>query len=63
MAAKVDEQVLNRILYLRNQGLTQQVIGTRLGLTARTVRLYLAMVRDGKNPFQKVEESVQSESL
>lgn len=63
MAAKVDRKVLDRILYLRNQNLTQAVIGERLGLTARTVRLYLAMVRDGVDPFKKQEKDVQPESL
>jgi orotate phosphoribosyltransferase-like protein len=42
MAAKVSPAILARILYLRNQGLTQEIIGIRLGLATRTVRLYLA---------------------
>lgn len=49
MAAKVDEKVLARILELRYKyGLTQAVIGTRLGLASRTVRLYLSMDRKKK---------------
>lgn len=63
MSAKVTEDLLDRMVYLRNQGLTQEVIGTRLGITSRTVRLYLAMVRDGKNPFVKEAENVPSDSL
>jgi DNA-binding transcriptional regulator YiaG len=43
MAAKVDERVLARIIELREKyGLTQAVIGIRLGLSTRTVRLYLS---------------------
>lgn len=45
MAVKVTPEVLARILYLRNQGLTQQIIGIRLGIATRTVRLYLAAER------------------
>ncbi len=45
MAVKVDEKVLERILYLRAQGLTQAIIGTRLGLSSRTIRFYLSLER------------------
>lgn len=57
MANKVDAQVLARILELRYKyGLTQAVIGTRLGLATRTVRLYLSMDR------KKKEQDVQPNS-
>lgn len=39
---KVDDKVLQRLLYLHSIGLTQGVIGERLGLSARTVRLYIS---------------------
>jgi DNA-binding transcriptional regulator LsrR (DeoR family) len=45
MANKVDEAILKRLLYLHSQGLTQSVIGQRLGISSRTVRYYLAESR------------------
>lgn len=43
MANKVSPEVLARIIELREKyGLTQAVIGVRLGLSTRTVRLYLS---------------------
>lgn len=49
MAAKVNSTVLARIIELREKyGLTQAVIGIRLGLSTRTVRLYLSQHRKQK---------------
>lgn len=50
---KVDEKVYKRILYLKEQGLTQEVIATRLGISARTVRVYLRAAKTGTKPYEK----------
>lgn len=60
MAAKVDEQVYKRILELRALGLTNEIIGIRLGISARTVRVYTRAARLGLKAYEKPEkENVQ----
>lgn len=59
MAAKVDAKVLARIIELREKyGLTQTVIGERLGLTSRTVRLYLSQERKRKEALNVPSENL-----
>lgn len=45
MAAKVDAIVLARILTLKRQSLTHEIIAQRLGLSLRTVRFYISQLR------------------
>jgi DNA-binding transcriptional regulator LsrR (DeoR family) len=64
MAAKVDAKVLARILELRYKyGLTQEVIGTRLGLASRTVRFYLAQERKRAEAQKEIGSCSTPESL
>jgi len=48
---KVDPATFDRILYLRSQGLTQEVIAQRLGISARTVRVYLRAAKTNTKPY------------
>ena len=63
MAAKVDEKLYARILELRTKyGLTQEVIATRLGISARTVRVYLRSAATGTVPYKPTEKAEDSPS-
>ena len=58
MAPKVDERVHKRILELLALGLTHNVISQRLGITERTIRVYVRAQREGSKPYhpeQKIE--------
>lgn len=52
MAAKVDEQVLKRILQLKGIGLTDKVISIRLGISERTIRVYTRSSRTSTLPYR-----------
>lgn len=54
MAAKVDQAVFDRILELKERyGLTNSVIGERLGISTRTVRVYLRAHRLSLKPYER----------
>ena len=54
MAIKVDQDVFDRILELKSRyNLTNEVIATRLGISSRTVRVYLRAARLNLKPYQK----------
>lgn len=52
MIKKIDEHTTKRIRQLLEIGLTQEVIATRLGISARTVRVYARSFRTGMKPYQ-----------
>lgn len=63
MAAKVTESIYKRILQLKALGLTDSVIGERLGITPRTIRIYTRAAKSGTrpyHPYEKVDEDLSS---
>lgn len=53
MANKVDESTYARIIELKTKyGLTNEVIAQRLGISSRTVRVYLRANRLNLKPYQ-----------
>lgn len=56
---KVDEYTFQRIIQLQKVGCTQKAIAERLGVTDRTVRTYLKLAKEGKNPFIEAECTTQ----
>jgi DNA-binding CsgD family transcriptional regulator len=56
VAIKVDKKIYERILYLKNQGLTNAVIAERLGLSSRTVRVFTRAARTGTKPYHPDEK-------
>lgn len=53
MAAKVDQAVYNRIIELKTKyALTNKVIAERLGISDRTVRVYLRASRTKTVPYR-----------
>lgn len=60
-ARKVDEKMQKRIIELVEQGVTQEIVAIRLGISSRTVRAYLRSHRLGLKPYEKPKkEDVQS---
>lgn len=54
MAPKVDQDTYNRICELKMKyGLTNDVIGERLGISGRTVRVYLRAARLNLKPYER----------
>lgn len=53
MPQKVSPTKLARIVYLMSCGCTQEMVAERLGLSSRTIRTWLKMVKDGKVEVQK----------
>lgn len=60
MANKIDQKLYDRIVELRNKhGLTHDVIAARVGVSSRTVRVYLRAALTATVPYQptvKVED-------
>jgi orotate phosphoribosyltransferase-like protein len=59
MANKVDAAVYKRILELRDQGLTHAVIAQRLGVSERTIRVYIRAAREGNEPYTTTADTLQ----
>lgn len=53
MANKVDEVKYARILELRAMGLTVAVIAERLGITRKTVHIYMRAAKLNLKPYEK----------
>ncbi len=53
MARKVSEKEYKRIIELRDLGLTVAVIAERLGITRKTVHVYLRAAKLNLEPYER----------
>ena len=63
MVNRVDPKTLERILYLHRQGLSQNIISQRLGISTRTIRVYLRAERLGLKPYETPSGSQENDNL
>lgn len=56
MANKVGPKEVKRIQQLKAQGLTDEIVAIRMGITERTVRIYTRAARENHKPYHPTEK-------